>query len=93
MNISQPKLRSEKLDNDDDDDDDDNNKKKKKKRRRRMQSTRHRSDRKMVHPHTPKPLCEDRDLSVLRHQGLHSLRESRQNIDLTIKNKKENVTF
>jgi hypothetical protein len=43
----------------------------------------------MVHQHTPKPVCENEDLSLSRNQELHSVRENRQNMGLIIKKKKK----
>ena len=40
-----------------------------------MQSTEHRNNRQMVHTHTPKPVCEHEDVTVLWNQGVNTDRE------------------
>jgi hypothetical protein len=55
-----------------------------------MQSTGHQNDREMVHTHTPKPICEHENVTMLWNQGVNTDREVTANRpDIIIKNKKE----
>ena len=55
-----------------------------------MQNTRHRNDRQKVHTHTPKPLCEHEDVTVLWNQWVDTDREVTPNRpDVVIKKKRE----
>jgi hypothetical protein len=57
-----------------------------------MQISRHRNDRQMAHTHkhTPKPVYEQEDVTVLWNQAVHIDREVTVNrSDIIIKNKKD----